>query len=140
MDKKFKQAGKQVLCFLALTVMLAVPMLAVPAMVGAADLGGKDYLKDVGDAADLPGGAGEDALIEIIGTGIKVILSILGVVLVLMIIYAGWTWMTAQDEKAKIQKAKDMLKNAVIGLLIIFAAYAIATFVISSLNKVVGTT
>lgn len=141
MDKQIKQAGKRVICFLALTAMLAVPMLVMPAMAATSDLG-SDYLGQVGTASGLPGGSdnNEDALIGIIGTGINVILSILGVVLVLIIIYAGWTWMMSQGVKDKVQKAKDMLLQAVIGLLIIFAAYAIATFVIGSLTTIVGGT
>jgi tetrahydromethanopterin S-methyltransferase subunit G len=44
-------------------------------------------------------------------------------------------WMTAQGDSGKIDKAKGILKGAVIGLIIIFSAYSIAFFVIASLSE-----
>lgn len=72
-------------------------------------------------------------LMKFLGTFISGILGILGVALVLIIIYAGivWGFLSANDPK-KVQTAKDMIKNAVIGLIIVFASYAITNFVIKS--------
>ena len=50
-----------------------------------------------------------------------------------MIIYAGFEWMTAQGDEKKVDKAKDTLTRAVIGLIIIIAAYSITYFVFTSL-------
>jgi len=69
-----------------------------------------------------------------IGGIIKGILSMLGVALVVIIVYAGIIWMTAQGDSKKVEKAKDMIKNAVIGLIIVFAAYAITRFAITSIS------
>ena len=70
----------------------------------------------------------------IIGTIIGVGLSILGVVLLLLIIYAGFLWMTAGGDSEKTKKAKDYLINAVIGLVITLSAYAISNFVIDAIQ------
>lgn len=64
---------------------------------------------------------------------IKVVLSLLAVVFLILIIVSGVKWMTANGEEEQIKKAKATLINAVIGLLIIFAAYAITYFVFSNL-------
>jgi hypothetical protein len=74
-------------------------------------------------------------ILPIISALISLVLSFLGIVLVVMIIWAGIMWMTAGGEKTNVQKAKDMIKNGVIGLLIVLASYAITSFVISSLDK-----
>jgi hypothetical protein len=70
---------------------------------------------------------------EIIGGIIQAALGLLGIVLVVIIIYAGYLWMTAAGDDAKVTKAKKMIANAVIGMILIFAAYAITGFVITSI-------
>jgi hypothetical protein len=42
-------------------------------------------------------------------------------------------WMTAQGNSAQVDKAKDLLINAVIGLVIVTAAYSITSFVGTSI-------
>jgi cysteine-rich repeat protein len=83
-------------------------------------------------------GLSDQSLSVIVGNLINVVLSILGIVLVVLIIYAGFTWMTAGADQDKISKAKRILINAAIGLLIVVSAWAIASFIVSSLNQAVG--
>jgi hypothetical protein len=68
---------------------------------------------------------------DITGVVIQTILSLLGVIFIVLIIYAGVTWMTAEGDEAKVEKAQKILRNAIIGLIIIITAYAISYFVIS---------
>ncbi len=75
---------------------------------------------------------------ELVGSFIASALGLLGVVLVVLVIYAGFIWMTAQGNDEKIKKAKGMITSAVIGMIIIFAAYAITNFVVASLVTSVG--
>ena len=89
-----------------------------------------DNLDDVqadSDLADAP-------LPEFIGTLISVFISILGIVLLVIIIYAGFLWMTAGGNPDQVGKAKTWMINAVIGLIVLLAAYAISSFVIESLT------
>jgi hypothetical protein len=51
----------------------------------------------------------------------------------ILMIYGGYNWMTAAGDEQKIDKAKDTIRAAMIGLIIIIAAYAISIFVISRL-------
>lgn len=80
------------------------------------------------------------SLPNLVGDLIRVLLQLLAVALLGVLIYAGILWgFLAQGEKSKIQQAKDMMKNAVIGLAIVFASYAITIFVFDRLREVSGT-
>jgi hypothetical protein len=87
----------------------------------------------VGDAAGIGTGQDENTLLRMIGNIINVILGFLGVILLIYILYAGFLWMTAGGDKSKVETATTMIRNAIIGLVIIVAAYAISTFVLSKL-------
>lgn len=63
------------------------------------------------------------------GKLIGVVLSFVGVLFLILMIYAGITWMTAAGNDQQVTKAKSLLINSIIGLIIIFAAYAITAFV-----------
>ena len=65
---------------------------------------------------------------------IAVGLSFLGIVFFLLIFYAGIRWMTAMGASDKVDKAKDMLEGAGIGLLITIASYALAKFIFTNLG------
>ena len=69
----------------------------------------------------------------IIGRIIQVFLGLLGTIAVIIILYAGWLWMTAGGDAVKIATAKKWLINGVIGLLIILSAFSIAQFIVGSL-------
>jgi len=71
---------------------------------------------------------------SIISLAITTALSLLGVIFLVLMIYAGYNWMTARGEEEKVTKAKDTIMRAIIGLIIVVAAYAISTFVISKLE------
>jgi hypothetical protein len=83
---------------------------------------------------------GEQALVKIIGGGIKIILSILGVILLGIIIYGGFLWMTAGGKTDNVTKAKTFIFNGIIGLIIIVSAYAISNFVMDQLKSLGLTT
>ncbi len=72
---------------------------------------------------------------EVIGSIISVVLSFLGIIFLLLVIYAGFTWMTAQGDPKAINKAREILTGAVIGLVILLASYAITTTVTKELQK-----
>lgn len=85
-------------------------------------------LKKIGEAVTKGGGPGD--LPQLIGGLINAFLSVLGIIFVVLVIYAGYLWMTAGGDVAKVDKAKKLLGQAVIGIIIIVAAYAISAFVI----------
>jgi heme/copper-type cytochrome/quinol oxidase subunit 2 len=71
-------------------------------------------------------------LANTVGRLIGSALGLLGIILVVIIIYAGFLWMTAQGSEEKVKQAKTMIKNAIIGMILIFTAYAITNFVLST--------
>ncbi|MBI5622061.1 hypothetical protein HY933_04340 [Candidatus Falkowbacteria bacterium] len=62
-------------------------------------------------------------------------LQVFGVIFVIIIVYSGFRWMTAGGNEEHIEEAKKWIRNGIIGLAIVFAAYAITLFVF---NAVVG--
>jgi hypothetical protein len=84
--------------------------------------------------AETAGVGGSTDLIEIIGRIINVFLGLLGVILLILILYAGFLWMTAAGDAEKVERAKKYLKNAVIGLIIIVCAFAIVRFILGWLS------
>ncbi len=79
-------------------------------------------------------GFGDADLTSIIGTVINVFLGLLGVIFLVLVIYAGFRWMTAGGDQGQVDKAKRILINATVGLVITLMAYAIATFIINALT------
>lgn len=65
-------------------------------------------------------------------------LSFLGLVAFVLILYAGFTWMTAGGNDEKIGTAKKILISAIIGLTIIMVSYAITNYVIRALCATTG--
>lgn len=61
---------------------------------------------------------------------IRTALSLIGMVALVLVIYSGVLWMTAAGNEEQVTKAKTLLFQAVIGLIIIFMSYAIATYVV----------
>lgn len=69
----------------------------------------------------------------IVANVIKIILGFLGIVAVIIILLGGFKWMTAGGNEEKVGEARKLIGQGVIGLVIILAAFGIATFVINSL-------
>ena len=69
-----------------------------------------------------------------IGRIIKAVLGIVGSLALLMFIYGGFNWMTAAGSPEKVEKGKQILLWATIGLIVIFTSYALVKFVFTSLG------
>jgi hypothetical protein len=72
----------------------------------------------------------------IVGNIINVVLGFLGILLLGYLLYAGFLWMTAGGAEDQVKKAKAIIQQSIIGLVIIAAAFAISTFVLGSLLNV----
>lgn len=60
---------------------------------------------------------------------IQAILSMLGIIALIIILYGGFKWMTAAGNEENISSAKKIITAGIVGLIIIFFAYAIVAFV-----------
>lgn len=91
-------------------------------------------LGEVNEKADL----GDQDLEDTLGTLISVFLGLLGIIFLVLVIYAGFLWMTAGGDDKKVGQAKQILITSVIGLVILLSAYAISKFVIEQLTLATG--
>jgi len=65
---------------------------------------------------------------------VNALLALVGMVFFIYFIYGGFKWMTAAGSPEKVEKAKKLLINAVIGLALIALAYSIAYFIIQAIE------
>ncbi len=78
---------------------------------------------------------GTNFLATKVGQIIGLVLSFVGVLFLGLMIYAGISWMTASGNEQTVANAKNMIINAAIGIIIVFAAYAITAFLGTELLK-----
>ena len=67
---------------------------------------------------------------------IRWVLGLLGLVGVVMVMYGGFTWMTAGGNEEKIEKAKKIITAAVIGMVIVILSWSVVTFALGVLSNV----
>lgn len=79
------------------------------------------------------GGVGARDPREIAASVVKILMGFLGIIAVVIILIGGFKWMTAGGNEEKTGEARKLIMAGVIGLVIILAAFGIATFVINSL-------
>ena len=102
----------------------------------AADPFGGSQLRDVGGKVYGSAGDAEKAsnLTGLIGSLIKSAIGLLGIIFLILIVYSGYMWMTARGDEKQVTKAKDTLQRAMIGIIIVVAAYAITTFLFTRIT------
>ena len=66
---------------------------------------------------------------------IKQVLTVLGIIALVLVLYAGFKWMTSQGEEDAIKEARGILWAAAIGLAIILSAYSITDFAVRQLYQ-----
>lgn len=66
---------------------------------------------------------------------VNIALGMIGIVAVVFIIVAGYKWIIAEGNEEEIKKSKETIRNAVIGLLVVFISYIVVNFVVEQLTK-----
>jgi len=69
----------------------------------------------------------------LIGKVGRPVLGLLGIISLLIFIYAGFIWMTAKGNIEKIKKSRHMMAWAVLGLMVIFFAYTFLSYIFDNL-------
>ena len=77
----------------------------------------------------------ESDIYTTLSTVISLILVTMGIVFLTIIIYAGLRWMTARGNEEFINKAKDAMFGAIMGLILVSISYALSAFIFSRLIK-----
>jgi small-conductance mechanosensitive channel len=62
---------------------------------------------------------------DILARVIQLVLSILGIIFLILIFIAGTDWMQADGNEEKVTKAKETIRNLIIGLVVVLLGYAI---------------
>lgn len=120
-----KKLVKRAAAFLTLLVLMA-PIMA------SADFG-NEFLENLNDVPK-PSDA-NSALPDVVVNLINIILGFLALIAVVIVLIAGFEWMTAGGNEDKVATAKKRLTYGLIGLFIIFIAYALVTFVLAKLSS-----
>ena len=97
------------------------------------ETGAQSYGASAADAQSVEG-----YLPSLIGGVVQIALLVIGAVLLLLLVYGGYTWMLARGEADKVKKAKEIITNAIIGIIIVFAAYAISSFILTQVMSATG--
>lgn len=114
-------------------------LLVVPSLVSAATPAQDAF--GLNDANFKTLGVGQDKDLKgIIAQIINIVLGFLGIIAVVIVLAGGFKWMTAGGNEDKVGEARKMIVQGVIGLVIVFAAWGIASFVVSQLATATGAT
>lgn len=80
-------------------------------------------------------GTGDATVESIVGGAINTALSLVGLIFLVLMVYAGYLWMTARGEESQIDKAKSIIRSAIIGIVVVMSAYAITFLVTTRLES-----
>ncbi len=95
---------------------------------------GDDILIKGQNTAGTAGYSYQDVTI-VAGNIINISLLLLGSVFLALMVYGGYVWLTAQGKSDRVEKAKDTIISASIGIVIVLAAYSVTFFIISQATK-----
>lgn len=68
----------------------------------------------------------------LIGNVIGSILALIGVIFFALMVYGGFLWMTAHGDSGQVDKGRETIIAAVIGMIIVISSYALTAFVMSA--------
>jgi len=86
----------------------------------------------LGGTKDKP--EGNTNIPSLLGTVINSVLGVVGSLALVMFIYGGITWMLSGGNPERVTKGKQILIWATLGIIIIFTAYALVRFVLTTVT------
>lgn len=123
-----------------LSILILVIVAVSSTQVVLAGSAKENFLAGQNDAANKMGYEAPKSIPVIIGGAIKIILTLLGIVFLVLMIYGGFKWMKASGREADVEAAKKIIENAMIGLIIVISAYALTAYIGSTfISQVVST-
>jgi len=78
-------------------------------------------------------------MLQTFGRIAQLILGLTGSMALLMFVYGGFLLVTSAGSQEKVTKGKTVMTNAVIGIIIIMAAWSITAFILDNLASAVST-
>ena len=113
---------KQRFCFLVIVILITVFVILDTLPV----FGQLNELEETAEVANIKG---EENLPVVIGKIVGIALGLLGLILVIYLIIGGVMWMTSGGNEDRVKRAQSLIRNAIIGLVVVVLAYALAYFI-----------
>lgn len=136
----FYKNMKKIIFITVLAFSLLLPFTPNTQAAGLLNSQTKDQVIDNGQVMGAEAGYGSTPVIFVIESIIKIVLGLLAIIFVVLLIIAGFKWMTAQGNEDDVKHAKASIKTAIIGLVIVLAAYGITFFVFKYLGTALSFT
>ena len=86
-------------------------------------------------AAELTNPLGTTNITTVIGRLITSILGVTGSIALLMFVYGGFLWLISAGDPKMVTKGKEVMKWAILGLVVIVGAYTIVRAIVSALES-----
>lgn len=115
-----------------LLLIFVVPVFTASAASAAAPTFGT-ALKEAGTAAGKAGVSTASEPEPYIAKIIGIALSLVGVIFLMLMVYGGYIWMMAKGDEAEAKKAQGIITMAIIGIIVVVAAYAATKFIVDRL-------
>lgn len=128
----------KVLITLGLFFVLAMPLSNVSAETDPVKSGTTDpnQTQTAPSSINLPNPLpGVSTIPGLIGKVITAVLGIVGSLALAMFIYGGFTWMLSGGNSQAIDRGKNILIWAAVGLVVIFISYALISFIITTISS-----
>lgn len=71
-------------------------------------------------------------LLRLVGNAVSILMIVAGFVAIAFIIVGGFTYITSSGDPSGIKKGRDIIINAVIGLILAMIAFGVVTFITGS--------
>ncbi len=127
--KKLLAVKKYLFALLLFPVLL---LIATP-VLGQALINNPAQMQDMTAEVAMTGNLSEVTVGQLVARVIQVVLSLLGVIFLALTLVSGFKWMTAGGNEEQVKQATKTLKAAIIGLIIVLAAYSITYFIFTKL-------
>ena len=114
--------GRQRFWFLVIVILIVVFVILDRAPLFA-------QLEQLEETAEVANIKGEENLPVVIGKMVGIALGLLGLILVIYIIIGGVMWMTSGGNEDSVKRAQSLIRNAIIGLVVVVLAYTLAHFI-----------
>ena len=91
------------------------------------------YTQQFLNAAGYSVGSGETDIRILLAGLVQVAISLVGIIFFVLIIYGGYLWLSAGGNEEQVKKATQILKSAIVGLIIALLSFMIVRAVASLL-------
>jgi len=118
------------------TIFATIIFFGFLALVAAPVLAKIEIGTELGKVAPIADLEGDTDLITTVGNVIKIFLGFLGLIALIIFVYAGFKWMTSGGNDEAIAGAKKLMSAAIIGIFIILIAYAATIYVVNKMTEV----